>query len=197
MSDLKTKALELAVQTGGTPDEVVKRAASYHGFLNGEATATAATTKPNKPAATGGQKETTKDTTAQTQTAKGAATAGGKPNGAGAATAAGKPNGASAGAAATGKPAGAAAGNANASPIPADTKAPGGTHTYADVVATLTKVRDKATKEECFKILAEDGGGAKTVRDLKPALYDAVVEACNNVLADEGGDGAMDPDCAA
>lgn len=186
MSDQKTKALELAIQGGGTAAEVVARATTYEGFLSGTkpAAGAAATTKaPATPPPAG------KATTAKAN-ATGAATGAGKPNGA--TPPAGKPNGAAPAAA---KPAAAKAATpgagASAQAVPSDTKAPGGVNTYADVVNKLRDVMTKFTdpaspnagRVKALGILTETGK-AKSVRELKPALYDTVVTALDAALTE-------------
>ena len=173
----KVKALELAVQNGGTHAEVVERATAFHSFLTGESTA-----KPK--AATAGTTGTT-----------------GKPAAAGAGTGtAGKPTTAPKATPATGtKPAAAAAGAAKPAATGAaksaepkgDTKDPKGTYSFDDVKVALQKVmksvpgdNDKHDKGRklAYDILAAKGGGVKGVRDLKPPLYDAVVNACTEAV---------------
>ena len=164
----KRLALELANTKGGTDAEVVARAHAYHSYLTGTTAAPAA-----KPA-TGAQGSKP----ATTATAKATPAAGTKP----AATT--KP-----GAAAPKTPAAKPATPGAEKPAPkGDTKDPKGNNTYDDVVAALQKVmrsvpgdndkRDKGRKL-AYDTLAAAGGGVKGVRDLKPALYDAVVTACN------------------
>ena len=166
----KQKALELAAQAGGEPAKVVERAGAYHEFLIGKG---AAPTKVTAPAATA--KPATAATAAPAgkpaDKPKATPAAGSKP----AATA--KPGAATPKAAAAG---GAAPSN--------DTKDPKGNNTYGDVVAALQNVmrsvpgdndkRDKGRKL-AYDTLAAAGGGVKGVRELKPALYDTVVDACN------------------
>lgn len=183
MSDFnpKVKALELAQLGGGTAAEVVARANVYNAFLSG----TAAPANPANPKA---------GAATPPAAGKGANATGPKAPAAGAnPKAAGSPKAAAAGAnskangATAPKANGAAkAGAANAQAVPGDTKAPGGANTYNDVVAALCRVREKINKDEALSILSTDGGGVKSVRDLKPALYDAVVEGCNAALSDEG-----------
>jgi hypothetical protein len=162
MSDpVLVKALELANShpTAGQskdPADVVARAGAYHAFLLDGVT---------PPKAAGAQGATgAKATTAKVTPAEGTkSTATTKPG-----TAAPKP------------------GAAAAAPK-GDTKDPKGTNTYDDVVAALQKVmasvpgdnkgRDKG-RALAYEILAAKGGGVKGVRDLKPALYDTVVAAC-------------------
>lgn len=208
----KVKALELAVQAGGAHAEIVARAGAYHAFLTGTAAAPAgaagASTGAKTPAADKGANAAPAGGTTGAKTPAAEKPAGGKgatadPK-AGAGTPAGKgatadpkagagkgPDPKANGATAPKPAAAKAATPPSAQSIPADTKAPGGKNTYADVVAMLHKVQNgPAGRPECFKILLEDGGGAKSVRDLKPAFYDAVVEACTNVIADDGAGSA-------
>ena len=176
----RIKALELAIQAGGTHAEVVTRANAYHEFLIGKTT--------SKPAGAAAAQTTT-------STAKPAAAATGKP----ATAATGKPATASKATPAPGtKPAAAAKPGAAAPKAAApgakpkgDTKDPKGNNTYDDVVAALHKVipsvagdtqkRDKG-RALAYEILATKGGGVKLVRDLKPSLYDAVVAGCEAAL---------------
>jgi hypothetical protein len=171
----KAKALELAVQAGGEPAKVVERAHAYHEFLNGKAT--------GKPAGAAAAQTTT-------ATPKPAAATTGKPAAAPKATPAPgtKP-------AAAAKP-GAAAPKAAAAAAPGaapkgDTKDPKGNNTYDDVTAALQKVmrsvpgddkKHDAGRKLAYEILAAKGGGVKGVRDLKPALYDAVVAGCEAAI---------------
>jgi hypothetical protein len=179
----KLSALQLAIHVGGTPDEVVKRATVYHAYLSGAAQSAAGATPGPKTTATTGA---TPGPKGATPGPKGATTAAPGPK-AGATTAAPGPKAGATTAAPGPKAAAAKAGPANAQAVSGDTKAPGGKNTYQDVVNALCKVREKITKDEALKVLAEDGGGVKSVRDLKPALYDAVVEGCDNALSAEGG----------
>ncbi len=200
MSDIavnhKIKALELAVQAAGTPTaaDTVARATAYYAFLAGTvapaAGATTGAAGANKNPATGAN--TTKPgagtSPAKTAAEKAAEKAADK---IAADKAAAKANKGAAGATAGAKTP--AAGGATGAPVAPDTKAPNGKHTYADVVEALRKVRDKSSKDDAVAILVEDGGGAKSVRDLKPALYDAVVEACENTLNADGAGDASGP----
>lgn len=189
----RAKALEIAAQHGGEkPPEVVARANAYHAFLTSTAAAKPAATAgapgPKAPAAEANKganatppagKATTKPGAAAGAAAKpGAAAAAAKP-------AAGKPAAAATGKPAAGKPAAAAkaaAGQPTGAAVPADTKAPGGKNTYADVVAALRNVQQAKSKDDALAVLAKAGGGTKSVRDLKPANYDAVVAACATAL---------------
>jgi hypothetical protein len=168
---IKLKALELANAhpAGGSHDVVVARAGAYHAYLTGGAA--------TKPATTGAAKPAT-DKPAKATPAAGTTTAAAKPGAAQPKPTTDKP-----------KPAAAAGAAKPATPgAPAnDTKDPNGKNTYEDVVAALQKVmrsvpgdNDKKDKgrEKAYAILAEKGNGVKGVRDLKPALYDAVVDAC-------------------
>lgn len=164
----KAKALELAVSAGapGAPHaQVVERAKAFHEFLTGKPdTSGAATTKVTAPAAKPGAQGAAKPATAPKATpATGAKTP--APAKAGAAT----------------PKAGADA------PPPGDTKDAKGNNTFDDVKAALLKVmrsvpgdNDKHDKGRklAYDVLATHGGGVKAVRDLKPALYDTVVAAC-------------------
>ena len=192
----KAKALELANIAGGSHAEVIARATAYHGFLTGAAApkAAAATTAAPKtggatttaPKATpaAGAAQTSKPGVAAPKTTPAAGTA---PK---AAATAAAPKGAT-----TAPKAAAAAKPGAAAPMPpGDTKDPNGTHTFSDVSAALQSVvnsglNPKASKEDqaaaretgkaaAYVILDKTGGGAKSVRDVKPALYDKVVAAC-------------------
>ena len=76
--------------------------------------------------------------------------------------------------------------------IAGDTKDPNGIHTYDNVVAALRRVmvsvkgdnkNNDAGRRQAYAILAGVGDGAKNVRELKTALYDAVVFACETAAA--------------
>jgi hypothetical protein len=186
----KAKALELAVQAGGEPAKVVERAHAYHEFLNGKG--------PGKPAgATAAQTPAATTKSAAATTGKPAAATTGKPAAAPKATpAAGtKPAAAPKAGAAAPKAAAAAAAAPGAAPK-GDTKDPKGNNTYDDVTAALQKVmrsvagdNDKREKGRAlaYEILSAKGGGVKGVRDLKPALYDAVVAGCEAAVAGAAG----------
>lgn len=188
----KVKALELAVQAGGETNTIVARASAFHLYLTGNAAAPAAAAGPKAPAA--GAAGAAKP--ADAPKAPGAS----KPGAAGAkapAAAAGPKTpaaGAKAPAAAGAKPAAAkpdaAKPPASAAPIPADTKAPGGTFTYGDVVGKLREVQHAPGlgKDRAFAILAAAGAKVTSVRDLKPANYDAVVTACSAALNPEAAE---------
>ncbi len=154
-------ALELAIRSrvvGETDDATVVRARKYHGFLTQTpTTTTTAAAAAAKPAATTA-------TTATTATAaKPATTTTATP-----AKPAGRP---------PGRP-----------PKTATTATTTATPKYSleDVAKALREVAfkpgavaaDPARKQVAFDILKEQGGGVTTARDLKPALYDAVVAAC-------------------
>ena len=159
----KAKALELAVQAGGEPNKVVERANVYHAFLSGK---TAAAPKAAAAATATTAAATTKP--AGDKPAKATPAAGTKP-------AAAKP--------------GAAAPKAAETPK-GDTKDPKGNNTFDDVKAALQKVmgslpndpKHEKGKALAYEILAAKGGGVKGVRELKPALYDTVVAACEEAL---------------
>lgn len=172
--NLKVKALELANQHAEPHASVVARAESYHSFLSGTATAPAATKAATPPAAN-------KPATGAPATKPATAPAGAKPS-------ATPPAGAKPAAAAA-KPAAAPAASSGA------TKAPGGKHTQAEVRALIQKVaiRPGEGNQAARDILSESGGGVATVSALKPEFFDAVFEACQNILA-EGGAGGGDDD---
>jgi hypothetical protein len=160
----RTKALELAIQGGGSHAEVVTRASAYHEFLTGKG--------PGKPAGAAAALAT-----ATTRTVDKPAAAP-KP-----AAAAPKPAAAAPKPAAAAAPKPAAAGTAPKG----DTKDPKGNNTYDDVVAALQKVMRSVAGDNqkhdkgralAYEILAAKGGGVQGARDLKPALYDAVVAEC-------------------
>lgn len=194
---LKIKALELANHVGEKPGEVVARATAYHAWLSGAAAAPAGAGAANKPAGATTAAGTTKP--GATAGATGTATTKPDPKAEAAKKAAAEAakkaaeaakkaaTDAAAKEAKAGKGAAAKPGAANAQSVPGDTKAPGGKNTYQDVVDALCKVREAVGKDTALKILADDGGGVKSVRDLKPALYDAVVEGCENEISGEGG----------
>lgn len=173
MDEIRTKALELAVQIVGDPSIIIARAATYYEFLTG----TTAAVKTTTTAAA------VKDgSTAKAVAAKAATPATGK-----AVAATKAPTAATAGkAAATKAPTAAAA----AAP-PGNTKDSKGVHDYNEVVAALQKVmrsvpndneKRDAGRKLAYEILAAKGGGVKGVRDLKPPLYDAVVAGCEEAL---------------
>jgi len=200
----RTKALELAIQGGGTHAEVVTRANAYHAFLTGEAT--------GKPAAAAAQ--TTAANPKPAAADKPAAATSGKPAAAPKATpapgtkpaAAPKPNAASPKpAAAAAAPKAAAAAAPGAAPK-GDTKDPKGNNTYDDVVAALQKVMRSVPGDNqkhdkgrtlAYEILAAKGGGVKGARDLKPALYDAVVAGCEAAVNSAAKPAAAKPAAAA
>ena len=143
----------------------------------GAAGATATATKTaDKPAAAAGKPAAAAGKPA-------AAAAAGKP--AAAAAAAGKP------AAAAGKPAAAAGKPAAAA---ADSvKAPGGVHTQGEVRKAIQDVISKeGGKQSVMDILAAEAPGAASLSSVKPEAYDAIYEACQNVLNESGG-GEFDP----
>ena len=151
---LKIKALELANQHGGpfAPDEVVKRATAYHGFLSG------ATAAP-KPAGAPAGAAPKPGAAAPKPTA-----AGPKPGGAAPKPAASSP-----------KPAATTA--KQTAPGPSDDGL-----VMDDVSKALRKVLDAgsdkaAGKAAAYKIL-KDVGGADSVRNVKPDKYKAVIDAC-------------------
>lgn len=176
----RMKALELANQIGGSHTEVVSRAHAYHEFLNGKG--------PGKPAGAAAAQTpaaTAKPTAATTGKPAAAATTG-KPAAAPKATPAAGTKPAAAPKAGAAAPKAAAAAAPGAAPK-GDTKDPKGNNTYDDVTAALQKVmrsvagdNDKREKGRAlaYEILSAKGGGVKGVRDLKPALYDAVVAGC-------------------
>lgn len=181
LDPVRERALAIAAGTAPTEksSDVIARAIAYHAFLSGggAVAASKAATTANPSGATKATETKPDPKTAASSNKAAASKAESKPDA--------KP---------AAKPAAAPKGGANAQAVAGDTKAPGGKNTYQDVVNALCKVRDKNSKNDAVKILAEDGGGAKSVRDLKPALYDAVVEGCENVLSEEGVEtGAADP----
>lgn len=167
----KSKALELANAHPATPDEIVKRAVAYHAFLSGTTAAPKATAAPAAPKAGA-------PGTSTTPKAPAAPKAGAAPKAPAAPKAGAAPKAPAA------APKADAKAGASAQPVAADTKAPGGTYTYADVVAKLREVQGNAGlgRDKAFEILAAKGGGVKSVRDLKPTAYDAVVEGCDAAL---------------
>jgi hypothetical protein len=174
----RVKAMELAVQAGGSNTELLERAKTIHSFLTGAGAGKTAAT-PEAAVATGKTAAAPRATpTAGTKATPAAAA----PKGA--ASAAPK------GAASTAPKAAASAASTGAAPK-GDTKDPKGNNTYDDVTAALQKVmrsvpgdsdkHDKGRKL-AYEILAAKGGGVKGVRDLKPALYDAVVAGCEEAI---------------
>jgi hypothetical protein len=175
-TSLKHHALALAnAHTGESPDAIVKRAIAYHDFLSGSTTKTAPAA--GKPAA------------AAAAAAAAGASAGNKP----APAAGNKP--AAAAAAAAGKPAPA---NKPANKPAAAPAASDDGLVMDNVSAALQKVlnagvspdADAETKKqqrEAGKVAAyavlEKIAGAKSVRDVKPALYAAVIAACDEAVA--------------
>ena len=67
---------------------------------------------------------------------------------------------------------------------PGDTKDPNGKNTFDDVVTALRAVRNKPgnNKQSALDIMSKVGGGATSIRDIKPPLYDAVVAAATQAL---------------
>lgn len=171
--DPRLHALIVAHDGGHPVEAVLDRAKRYHEFLTGGATVKAAA-----PAAGGWP--TTASATAGKASAAGKAPAAGKP--ATAPAASGKP--------AAGKTP--AAGAAKVQP-PSDTKDPQGRNTYGDVVKALQAVNTKINKATALDILIKAGGGVMHIRDLKPALYDTVVEAATAAISDEAADAGLDP----
>ena len=193
----RTKSLELAIQGGGTHTEVVTRANAYHEFLTGKATGNLTGIATGKPAAA-----VAAQTTATTPKS-GAATTG-KPAAPPKATPAPgtKPAAAPKPGAAAAKPGAVTPKAAAPGAAPkGDTKDPKGNNTYDDVVAALQEVMRSVPGDNkkhdkgralAYEILAAKGGGVKGARDLKPALYDAVVAGC-----EEAAKGAAAPKAAA
>jgi len=186
--DPRLHALIIAHDGGHPAEAVLERATKYHGFLTTGATGKPATApaagKPATPQTAGGKSAT-------------APAAGGKPATAPAANkpaaAPGAPKAPAAKAAAPATAKTPAAGAPKAAP-PSDTKDPNGHNTYGDVVKALQAVNAKINKAVALDILLKNGNGATSVRDLKPALYDAVVDASNAAISDEAADaGAEDP----
>jgi hypothetical protein len=180
---LKIKALELANRHNAPPDEVVKRAHTYHGFLAGSPAATAST-KPADSAAKPGAATTAKPGAATTAKPGAATTA--KPGAAAKPTTAAKP-----GAATTAKPGAAAKPTTAAKPGAATAAKPGAASddglVMEDVSKALQSVLNAGTdrdagKKKAYQIL-KDVGSAGSVRDVKPGLYKAVIDACAKALA--------------
>ena len=84
-------------------------------------------------------------------------------------------------AAAAPKPAATATATAPATGPSDDTKDPNGKNTYKDVVDALKAVKNAQNKDAALAIM-KNVGGVDSVRDLKPALYDAVVAAAMQVV---------------
>lgn len=80
----------------------------------------------------------------------------------------------------------------------AATKAPGGKYNSEQVRDAIRKVANDPNlgKQSARDVLTEDGGGAPTVSELKPEFFDAVYEACQVLLSNDGGgsSGGGDPD---
>lgn len=68
------------------------------------------------------------------------------------------------------------------------TKAPNGKYTVDQVRDKIKEVASNPNlgKASAVDILDQDGGGVKSVRDLKPENYDKVYEACQVALQSEG-----------
>jgi len=68
------------------------------------------------------------------------------------------------------------------------TKGPGGKFTVEQVRDKIREVATNANlgRQSATDILDQDGGGVKTVKDLKPENYDKVYEACQVALQSEG-----------
>jgi phenylalanyl-tRNA synthetase alpha subunit len=75
---------------------------------------------------------------------------------------------------------------AASAPKPAGTKAPGGKHTIEQVREMIRKVAADVGRQDAKDILLDDGGGVEKVLDLKPEKFDAVFEACQVLLKNEG-----------
>lgn len=210
MSDQKTKALELAIQAGGSPTEIVNRAQAYWSFIvsAGDPSASAGATNPNTTGATAGATPAGKDPAKEAKAKAAAEAKAAKEKAAADAKAAAEKVAADLKAAAEAK---AAAGKANtakpngkatAATVDGETRAPGGKNNYNDVIAKLRAAMAALDpvaavgKQKALDLMAKAGGGATSVRELKPALYDAVVAACDAALNEgdppEGGSG--DPD---
>lgn len=176
MDEIRTKALELAVQVVGDPSIIITRATAYHEFLTGTVVKTTTTAAAVKDGST-----------AKAVAAKAATPATGK-----AVAATKAPTAATAGKAAATKAAATKAPTAAAAAAPpGNTKDSKGVHDYNEVVAALQKVmrsvpndneKRDAGRKLAYEILAAKGGGVKGVRDLKPPLYDAVVAGCEEAL---------------
>lgn len=69
---------------------------------------------------------------------------------------------------------------------PAGTKVPGGKHTIEQVREMIRKVAADVGRQDAKDILLDDGGGVEKVLDLKPDKFDAVFEACQVLLKNEG-----------
>ena len=208
---VRTKALELANEhrAGLTlpPNEVVARANHYHAFLTGAPAPTATNKTPTPtagatgPTSGGGGKPPAQTSAtapgpakpqAQTQapaaTTKAPATTTGAPK---TATTTKPP------AATTGAPK-----TTTSKPPAAGGKPPaaggGGQPTMSDVTLALQAVFGKAGgakgqgKEVAYALLAKAGSGAASAKDLKPALYSAVIKACNDWQPEPAGEAEPD-----
>lgn len=75
-----------------------------------------------------------------------------------------------------------------APPAPALARAPVSNKVVVALQEVMRSVPDDNAKHDkgralAYEILATNGGGVKNVRDLKPALYDAVITACGAAVA--------------
>lgn len=70
-------------------------------------------------------------------------------------------------------------------------KAPGGKYNQDQVRGLIREVAKMPGEgqQSAKDILMNDGGGVQTVSQLKPEHYDAVYEACQQVLSEAGGAG--------
>lgn len=196
----KYAALDLANRhLGESAEKIVQRAHAYHEFLSDaavKATAGGATTKTETKVA-----DKPVDTAAADKAAadkKAAAAAAAEKKGAAEKAAAEKKVAAEKAAAekaAAAKTTTKTAAGATGAAVAADTKAPGGKNSYADVVAKLREVQNTEAlgRDKAFEILAGKGGGVKSVRDLKPTAYDGVVAGCDAAIAALSGDDLGDP----
>lgn len=181
--DLKHRALDLAnAHTGESAENVVHRARVYHTFLSDAPNMGAVNPNPASKATTATTTATKADKADKPVTEK--ATKADKPDKAPDPSPNPKANGATNPKAAASKD-----NKATGEAVAGDTKGPDGTHTYNDVVAALRRVQEcklygtkEQAREKAFEIMAAKGSGAKSVRDLKPALYDAVVKGCDAAL---------------
>jgi hypothetical protein len=177
---LKIKALELANQHNAPPKDVVERAGLYHGFLAGAAPAAGAT-----KGATAGATTTAATNKATTAPPKGAT--------AGATTTKATTTKATTTAPKTNPKA--------ATPNkPAATTQQGAPSAEGLVMEDVSKALQKVLaaapdrdtgKANAYKIL-KDVGGVTSVRELKPALYKAAIDACDKALAAPAGGEAVD-----
>lgn len=75
-------------------------------------------------------------------------------------------------------------------PKKAATKAADPKHTHEQVRKALLKVKNEKGKDQALEIL-KNVADSKSIADIQPENFDATVEACNNILAEESDDDDM------